>query len=327
MKITRKIIDIVLIAVLLYLSAQVSTLGWNFFLPDIKVKPHDLELPERLQAHTRKLSQDIGRRSVFNYAGLEQAAEYIIRQLESSGYDVKLQEYFVIGKKTKNIIAAKSGAKFPEEIIVVGAHYDSYFNPGADDNASGVAAVLELAALLKNETVDRTIEFVFFANEEPPFFQRDDMGSRVFTKIAKESGRNIRAAIIFDMIGYYSNRINSQRYFPLGGVFSPNKANFIAVFADSEHRQFAERAVSYFRNSPSLFPIRALILDFQPSVDFSDHWSFWKENYPAIMVSDTVFLRYSNYHKDSDTWEKLNYQNMACVVEGFRSAIIGIADN
>lgn len=326
-KIIRRLMRLIFILFFVYAGAYISSFGWNFFMPDLNTKPSDAKLSGRLKAHVRKLSEEIGDRNVFNYAKLEKAAEYIVKELASYGCQVRFQSYMVEGKKTKNIIFTKLGLNKPEEFIVLGAHYDSCLNPGADDDASGVAGLLELARLLKDKDVDKTIEFVFFVNEEPPFFKTETMGSSVFVRQARYSGKDIKAAIVFDMIGYYADKPNSQRYFPLiTGLFLPNKGNFIAVFGNSKSRQLAEDIKKYFRRG-STFPIETLVTDFDPTIDFSDNWSFWSAGYQAVMVSDTVFLRSKDYHTSSDTWERLNFESMACVVEGFYHSIIALANS
>lgn len=316
MKLVNRFIRLIFIGFLAFVTVKISTFGWNFFTPIVNIRLLNLQLADNLKSHVYKLSAEIGDRSVFKYGKLEQSADYITNQLKTIGYDVEFQKYTIEGKNVRNIIASKPGERFPQEIIIVGAHYDTCFNPGADDNASGVSGLLELARLLKDKTTDRTIEFVFFVNEEPPFFKSEYMGSRVFAREAKKERKNIKAVIVFEMIGCYSNKINSQRYLPIAGIFFPNKGNFIGVFGNFRSRQLVDRIKKSFKHNSS-FPIESLALDFIPGIDFSDHWSFWKEGYPAVMISDTAFLRHNNYHKNSDTWEKINFENMACIIEGF----------
>ncbi|MDP2941737.1 MAG: M20/M25/M40 family metallo-hydrolase [Candidatus Omnitrophota bacterium] len=325
MKLSDKLIRLIFIGFLIYAAAEISAMGWDLFAPDTRPWPRDPGLAQRLNEHVRKLSEETGDRSISRYSRLEQAAGYIIGQLHSYGCDVRLQQYYAEGKRVENIIFRKTGSKAPGEFIVAGAHYDTYFGPGADDNASGVAGLLELARMLQKGDVDRSVELAFFVNEEEPFFKTENMGSRVFAREAKQAGKDIKAAIIFDMIGYYTNRINSQRYFPLSGFLLPHKGNFIAISANSQFRQLAERLQKSFRRGSASFPVKVLISDFDPSVNSSDHWSFWQEGYPAVMVSDTDFLRNTHYHTSSDTWETLDFSSMACVVEGFYQSILELA--
>jgi len=149
-------------------------------------KSQSFELTQRLKKHVYVLSDEIGDRSVFRYQSLKQAENYIVEAFASFGYEPELQEYEVQGKTVNNIIAVKKGATKPEEIIIVGAHYDSCSNPGADDNASGISGLIELARDLKDKPTSRTIKFIAFVNEEPPFFHTENMGSRIYAKVAKK---------------------------------------------------------------------------------------------------------------------------------------------
>jgi len=307
------------------LILKASAFGWKLFAPYIVfVEIRDSALPVNLKSHVRQLSETIGNRSVYEYEKLQQAANYIVEQFKSYGYRVEFQEYTVWGKKFKNIIAAKRGAMAPEEIIVVGAHYDSCDNPGADDNASGVAGLLELARVFSDKVSGRTIEFVAFVNEEPPFFKTEAMGSLVYTRSSKSRQKDIKAAIVLEMIGYYSNAFNSQRYSMILGLFYPNRGNFITAVGDLKSRSLNKDIARAFKKR-SVFPIESISLGFVPGADFSDHWAFWQEGYPAVMITDTAFLRNYNYHNNLDTIEKLNFDYMANVIEGLVSAIEVIA--
>lgn len=318
----KRILRLIIVGLVSFIILKSTTFGWgSFFTSTLSIKPRDSTLSGRLKKHVVKLSSEIGDRNAFNYNNLEKAADYVAKQFISYGYDIKFQEYVVGNKRVKNIIAVKSGIKLPNEIIVVGAHYDSCFNPGADDNASGIAGLLELARMMINKDVDRTIEFIAFVNEEPPFFKTEEMGSRIYAKEARVENKNIKAVIIFDLIGFYSNKIFSQRYPIIAGLFFPNKGNFIGVFGNFKSRYLATEITKIFKSNYS-FPITSIALDFIPGIDFSDHWSFWKEGYSAVMISDTAFLRHKNYHKSTDTWKKLNYKDMACVIEGIYEVLV-----
>ncbi len=280
------------------------------------------ELVERLKAHVYKLSAEIGDRSIFEYAQLTAAADYITQEFKAAGYRVEFQEYSVKGVKVKNIIATKKGETRPEEVIIVGAHYDTCFNPGADDNASAVAGLLEIAKFISPRETSRTIKFITFVNEEPPFFKSEKMGSWIYARAAKKRKENIQGAVILESLGYYSDEPNSQRYPPFLGLFYPNKANFICVVGNFTSGKLVKRVVSAFKKV-SRFPIESFTgPSFVPGVTFSDHWSFWQEGFPAVMVTDTAFLRYPHYHSQADTYEKLDYPNMAEVVRGLFGAIL-----
>lgn len=293
----------------------------NFYKISYDKNNEQNELVKNLKQHVYTLSETIGDRSIFKYAKLQDAAEYITEQLRAYGYEVTFQEYLLHGKTVKNIIATKLSSNKNSDEIVVGAHYDTHANPGADDNASGVAVLLELARLLINVQTPSTIKLIAFVNEEPPFFKTENMGSRVFAHQAKIDNTKIRAMISLEMLGYYSDKINSQRYPPLLGFFYPNRANFISVVGNFSSKWLVKKTAETLQKTLS-FPVESIAtFGFIPGVDFSDQWSFWKENYPAIMITDTAFYRYKHYHKQTDTFGKLNYQNMGEIVSGLEAVV------
>jgi len=323
-RLTRLLL-VVLIAVIIH---KLLTFGWKYSFKENTVLNMNREsLVNNLEKHVYKLSHKIGERSVFKYDKLQLAAEYISEQFKHFGYKVEFQGYEVYGKEVKNIIAVKKSKSNSNENIILGAHYDTCFNPGADDNASGVAGLLELARYFADIDTPINIQFVAFVNEEPPFFKTEDMGSRVFVHRLKESQNNIKAAIILEMIGVYSDKPFSQNYPLFFGLFYPNKANFIGIVSNFKSAWLAKSVRSSFKKN-SKFPVENVVtVEFIPGVDFSDHWSFWMENYPAIMITDTGFYRYPNYHKHSDTYEKLSYKNMAEVVDGLKEALVELSMN
>jgi len=300
---------------------KASTFGWRLWSKPMVIEKTDTVLVQQLRERVDKLARHIGDRSMFKYRRLNEAAGYIAREFSSLGYKVKFGKYRVGTKTFRNIIAVKEGEFKPQEVVIVGAHYDTCYNPGADDNASGVAGLLALAEALSDRDTARTVKFIAFVNEEPPFFKTDTMGSRVYTRSAKEKGEDIKAAFILEMIGYYSSREHSQRYPPLLGIFYPNKGDFIAVVGNIFSRGLVKRTVSLFKEETS-FPIEALVAPAAlPGVDFSDHWSFWQEGYPAVMITDTAFYRNPHYHHGSDTPEKLDYEAMAQVIKGLKAVL------
>lgn len=317
---------LILLGVITFVILKATTFGWQGFRKESLALPKDKELIERLKTHIVKLSSDIGERSVFKFDKLAQAADYISEQFKESGFEVEEQEYAVYGKTAKNIIAKKTGVKTPNEVIIIGAHYDTCFNPGANDNASGVSALLELARFVSSKNTGCTIKFIAFVNEEPPFFKTEDMGSFVYARQARENGEDIKLAVSLEAIGYYSDKPFSQRYPLFLGLFYPNRANFIAVVGNWTMRQKVNEFTHLFSQHSS-FPIYSTVLpDFIPGVDFSDQWSFWQMGFPAIMVTDTAFYRYPYYHRDSDTFEKLDYNKLAVVVEGLYGVLYELAE-
>jgi len=315
-----KIILTIIFIIGIFFILRSSTIGWragkDFF------KENNKQLAEKLKQHVFVLSHQIGDRSIFAYDKLNKAADYITKQFKDYGYQVEFQTYQVQGKTVKNIIATKLGRKNPDEIVIVGAHYDTCYNPGADDNASSVASLLELAKLIAEQPVARTIKFIAFVNEEPPFHRTKNMGSVVYAKRAKQEKENIKGVIILESIGFYSNKPKSQRYPPIFGFFYPNKGNFIAVVGNFRSKSLVKKVTAIFKQHSSL-PIESFTtFGFVPGVTWSDHWAFWKQGYLAVMLTDTAFYRNPNYHKQSDTYETLDYKSMAEMVKGLTSVLL-----
>ena len=275
----------------------------------------DKEAASRLRSHVKFLSADVGNRDMWEgYGNLLRSRDYIAGTLGAYGYRVLFQEYAVGNKKAGNIIVTKEGLDKTKAPLVLGAHYDSCGNPGADDNASGVAVLLELARSAAALPLQRTIRFVFFVNEEPPFFKTGAMGSRVYARSLKEKKEDILGAVVVECLGHYSQKFFSQRYPPLLGFFYPNKGNFVAVVGNGRSRELVSDTTKALRNSR--IPSRSLVIDFLPVASFSDHWSFWQEGFRGAMITDTAFLRNRDYHTPTDTFEKLDYDAMARIVSG-----------
>jgi Peptidase family M28 len=244
---------------------------------------------------------------------LETPARYIEAAFAAQGYKPESQYFESGGRRVRNIEAG-SGP------IVVGAHYDTVAgSPGADDNASGVAVLLELAAM------KLPVRFVAFANEEVPYFTTDEMGSQVWAKRARERGEPIRAMFSLEMLGYYRDAPGSQRYPPPLGFFYPDRADFIAFVGDLGARELVRSSISAFRKETQ-FPSEGVAApSFIPGVTWSDHWSFRRHGFPAVMITDTAFNRYPHYHLPSDTPDKLDYERMARVTLGLASMLRELA--
>jgi Zn-dependent M28 family amino/carboxypeptidase len=208
----------------------------------------------------------------------------------------------------------------------VGAHYDSVAGTvGANDNCTGVAAVLELARLLRGRKLQRTVRFVLFANEEPPYFQTGDMGSLVYARQLRRDRVQVSVMISLETMGFYSDVPGSQKYPPVLGSFYPSRGDFIGFVGNSESRDLVRRSIRTFRESTS-FPSEGVAAPADwPGVGWSDHWSFWQEGYPAIMITDTAVFRYPYYHTSLDTSDKVDFSRMARVVEGVRRVVESLA--
>jgi len=279
-----------------------------------------------LTEHVKELSVTIGERNLEHYAALQSAAEYIRNRLREFGYDPTSQTYTVNGRTVTNLTAQINGVSKPEENIVIGAHYDSVVGtPGANDNASGVAAVLELARLFKSGRPGRTIRFVFFANEEPPYFQTNEMGSWVYARQLRRQGVHVAGMIAVETVGFYSDAHGSQHYPSLMSLFYPDTGNFIAFVGDPDSRDLLHRCVRAFRQSTDFPSEGAAPPPDMPGVGWSDHWSFWQQRWPAIMVTDTAPFRYQHYHQPEDTAENLDFDKMSRVVAGLKSVVENLA--
>ncbi|MDO8804146.1 MAG: M28 family peptidase [Elusimicrobiota bacterium] len=309
-----------------YAVLKLTTIGWNIWAPAYPGGTTRTE-PEKLKATVTALAVGIGPRDLYNNnrARLRKAEDYLTARLKAAGCRVEYQEYSAGGVKVKNIICVKAGLTAPGEIIVIGAHYDTFNNPGADDNASGMAGVLELAEYAAAKKYGRTIKFIAFANEEPPFFRSDGMGSAVYAKAAAGRKEDIKAALVLEMIGYFSEERLSQRYPPLIGAFLPNRGNFIAQVSNLASRKLAGRIDKVFAGATKM-PLRTVSLpSFVPGVDYSDHRSFWNAGYPAVMFTDTSFYRTPNYHQFSDLPDTLNYRYMAAFLDGMKAVLDDLA--
>ncbi len=277
-------------------------------------------LEKNLEEHTRVLSTEIGERDMDSIENLQAAGEYIERIFKKYNYSIESQAYLLSGKKFRNIIATQPGQRLPGEVILVGAHYDTVpGSPGADDNASGVAGMLELSRLFSGHPTDRTLKFVAFSNEENGL-----AGSRVYARWAREHGEKIVAMFSLEMIGYYNDQALSQRY-PLGlRYFYPDRGDFIGVVGHLRFFNLVRKVKAALRENSSV-PVESLAgLGFIRGVSLSDHASFWRKGYPALMITDTAFYRNPNYHRPSDTLETLDYRRMAEVVKGLYHAVISL---
>ena len=292
-------------------------------------------LREELRRHVEKLAGEIGERNLIQYTALGEAAEYLHHSFEEAAYKVERQTYDVAPRSffglnevpeqplaCHNLAVEIPGSEKPREIVVVGAHYDSVEgSPGANDNATGVAAVLTLARSFASKKPGRTLRFLAFVNEEPPYFQTPSMGSLAYARRCQERQEDVVAMLSLETIGYYSDEPGSQNYPAPLGFFYPSKGNFVAVVGDTSSRRLVRKVIRSFRGS-SRFPSEgAATFGSLPGVGWSDHWSFWQAGYPAVMVTDTAPYRYPNYHGVLDTPDKINYDRLARLVTGIESVI------
>ncbi len=267
------------------------------------------------------LSREIGVRTYRDHERLDSAARYIADQFTAFGYSVTRQPFSFSGNTYHNIIAELKG-KGPG-VLIVGAHYDTVRTTfGADDNASGVAGLLDLARCLAGKRLERTVRFVAFALEEPPAYRTANMGSYHYARSLREKKEQVDGMICLEMIGYFCDRDGSQHYpLPLMNLKYPGRGNFIALAGNLASKGFTDRIAQGFSHGTDLPVITLNAPFFVLGIDFSDHWSFYQFGYRALMVTDTAFYRNPHYHAPSDLPQTLDYARMAKVVAGLRKAL------
>lgn len=275
-----------------------------------------VDVERRLRKSISKLSEDIGERNLGRYDQLNQTADWIEEHWKLQGYTVSRQTFTVRGLDCHNLIVEVQGDQRPEEIVIVGAHYDTAIGtPGANDNGSGVAALLELSEQLKGFQPERTLRFVAFTNEEPPYFQRPhEMGSWVYANRCFKDKENIIGVISLETMGYFSDEPGSQKYPPLLAAQYPSEGNFIGFVANLESRKFLLEALNEFRKHSPVPSEFASLPSAVQGVGWSDHWSFWEHNYAGLMITDTAPFRYPHYHAATDTLDKIDFQRFSEVV-------------
>jgi hypothetical protein len=285
-------------------------------------------LAQRLEAHVAGVASrehHVGRPEA-----LEQSARYIESALAGLGYDVLRQEFQADGVDVRNIeVSLSERGTNPTRLLVIGAHYDSARDAiGANDNGSGVAALIELARALRSfRAAGIGIRLVFYVNEELPYFGTEQMGSRVHADGLAKAGKEVAAMLSLETMGYYSDAPGSQHYPDPVGALYPDTGNFIAFVANVRSRPLVARAIGSFRRHVA-FPSEAAALpQFIPGVDWSDQWAYWRHGWPAVMVTDTAPFRDPSYHTLEDTLDKIDYPRLARVVIGIEGVIRDLAEN
>jgi Iap family predicted aminopeptidase len=281
----------------------------------------EIELRDELIADVRILGDEIGERNLTRYPQLNAAADFIENSFSRAGLHPRRDTYDLHGRACHNIEVEIGGAR--SEMLLIGAHYDSVFgSPGANDNGSGVAAMLALARRFTRRSAQHTVRFVAFANEEPPYFLTEQMGSFVYASRCKGRGDQISAMISLETIGYFSDAPHSQTYPAPGlGVFYPSVGNFIGFVANVHSRALLRRSIAFFRKHAGVPSEGAALPSFIPGVSWSDQWAFWQHGYPGIMITDTAPFRYPHYHSATDTPDRLDYDRFALVVSGVQKVI------
>jgi Iap family predicted aminopeptidase len=304
-------------------SLMISMPGKSYSGQLPPLTPSQEQVSQQLNRYIKIIADDIGEHNYIFYNQLIQVENFLNERLSQAGYAVKTQEYSVDGKVFRNLEIEIRGTEKPDEIVIVGAHYDSVVgSPGANDNGTGAVAILALAEKFATLKPKRTLRFVEFVNEEPPFFWSENMGSWVYAQRCKERQENIVAMLSLETMGFYSQASNSQQY-PVNilKLIYPNQGNFISFIGNISSRSLIHQAIGKFRNSAQ-FPSQGVSLpNFIPGVGWSDHWSFWQAGYPALMVTDTAPFRYPYYHTQQDTPEQIDYYGLTLVISGLESVI------
>jgi Zn-dependent M28 family amino/carboxypeptidase len=282
-----------------------------------------MDLPSYLRAVVTTLARDIGIRTYRHTDRLASAERFISDELTSFGYLVTKQTFTYDGLPLQNIIAEQKGARAPERVLVVGAHYDTVrTTPGADDNASGVAGLLGIARALAGKSLDRTVRFVAFAFEEPPAYRTKSMGSYQYARHLQDGGEQAEGMVCLEMIGYFNDRQGSQHYpFPFMNRKFPKTGNYLALVGNRRSEKFTTAMAAAFRTATDLPVITLNAPAIVVGIDFSDHWSFNKFGVPSFMVTDTAFYRNPHYHAPTDLPETLDYLRMAKAIDGLAAAV------
>ncbi len=290
------------------------------------LQPEEIALQNLLRQDIQKIAVEIGARNSSQYDRLNATKVFLETNLAQSGYQVHQQEYKIDNNTYYNLEVEKIGTEYPKEVVIIAAHYDSAFSsPGANDNGTGVAAVLELARIFANKSPKRTIRFVEFTNEEPPFFWTENMGSLVYAKQIDPQIKVV-AMLSLETMGYFSDREGSQKYpFPLS-LFYPNQGNFIAFIGNLNSGDLVRRSIASFRRHVQFPSEGASLPSWIPGISWSDHWAFWQQGYQGIMVTDTAPYRYFHYHTLDDTIDKINFDKLARVVSGLVKVISDLSE-
>ncbi|MFD3002233.1 M28 family peptidase [Pontibacter toksunensis] len=280
----------------------------------------------QLKRHLKAITSTPEARNYRNLSALNQVADYIKTEFSALQGQVTEQVYKVDGNDYRNIILSTGPKTAP--VLVIGAHYDVYGDQqGADDNASGVAGLLELARLLQQHKLPFRVDFVAYTLEEPPYFRTENMGSYIHAQSLKKAQTDVLGMVSLEMIGYFSDAENSQRY-PLAPMKLKygTRANFISVVQRFGNGDFGDRFLRNFKRKAAL-PVKSLKAPASvPGVDFSDHLNYWHFGYNALMITDTSFYRNNNYHKKTDTLATLDIARMAQVIAGVYQTVLALSN-
>jgi Zn-dependent M28 family amino/carboxypeptidase len=279
---------------------------------------------DRTRIIVQELTQRFPSRNGLNPPALHGAAEFLESELRSLGLDVHSASYFDGVLDVRNLIVHQEGRDPSSPLIVVGAHYDTVLEtPGADDNASGAAGVIELARRFRDIPTEHTLSFVLFPHEEPPFFFTAAMGSRHYAAELARTKTRVRFMVALEMIGYASSEVPQRYPFPLMRLLGryPREGDFISIVGNLRSRHLVRRLRKAMRKGCSLRVESLSAPGFLSPLYLSDHSSFWKFNFPAMMITDTAFMRNPHYHMPTDTFETINFNFLGQVLDGVEAGL------
>jgi hypothetical protein len=320
----RRVILLVLLAVGLMMIA-----GWAIVTEPVMRVERAATVPgvdpARLEDHVKVISQEYSPRDFEHVENLDRTASYIRDQFAAAGAVIAGQPYQVDGRTYRNVIG--SFGPETEERLVVGAHYDAAGpHPAADDNASGVAGLIELARLCGQTQLSMRVDLVAYTLEEPPFFRSQNMGSARHARLLKANGVKVRAMLSLEMIGYFSDEAGTQSFpNPIMRPFYPSRGNFIAVVGNLGGLRLVRQVKKAMSSASELEVYSINAPGLVPGIDFSDQLNYWNAGYPAVMITDTAFYRNKAYHTEHDTPDRLDYRRMAMVVQGVFQAVQQLA--
>jgi hypothetical protein len=311
-------------------TAGIAAMTWmpgrSFSGPPPPLTAAERATADRVRRDVERLAGEIGERHLWRYSSLLAAAAAIEARFREAGYVVAEQRFTAGGRPVRNLEVERPGAGRAGDIVVVGAHYDTVPGcPGADDNASGVAMLLELAGRFAAAQPARTLRFVAFVNEEPPYFQTDEMGSLHYAARARARGERVVAMLSLESLGYYSEVEGSQRYPVPFALVYPRRADFIGFVGNVRSRALVRQVVGAFRRRAALASEAVAAPAWIPGIGWSDHWAFWRHGYRAVMVTDTALFRYPHYHQAADTPAQLDYVRLARLADGLAAVVAELA--
>jgi len=313
--------------VALFWTRCVAMAGSSYRGPLLPLTAEEKKLEAELKADVHLFAETIGERNIGRrYGELRKAGEAIEASLRAAGLAPRRHGFRADGCEVWNFDVENRGQTKPDEIVIVGAHYDSaQTTPGADDNATGVAATLALARRLGKAKLARTVRFAFFVNEEPPYFRTGNMGSVRYAKLAAYAKERVVAMLSLESIGYFDPKKGSQRYPPPLSLLYPSTGDFVAFVGNVSSRTLLNRCLRAFRRK-TRFPSEGAALPGEiRGVGWSDHWAFWQAGYPAIMVTDTAPFRNPHYHTPGDRLRTLDLARTARIVQGLRHVVLDLA--